>query len=120
MWEKLFLQYGIEFLNDTDSGDPLFEMDSLESVLKKESKENDTTRVFALGAYSYGYYGGSFDIRADYFLIDNAGNYASLEERNLLRYIADEIDEPYFLNWLFENGYISDEEYKRLQWDLSY
>lgn len=32
MWEKLFLQYGIEFLNDTDSGDPLFEMDSLESV----------------------------------------------------------------------------------------
>ena len=85
-----------------------------------ESKENDTTRVFALGAYSYGYYGGSFDFRADYFLIDNAGNYASLEERNLLRYIADEIDEPYFLNWLFENGYISDEEYKRLQWDLSY
>lgn len=120
MWEELFLKYGLEFLNDNDSGDPIFDMDLLENLLRNEIKEHGAERVFALGNYSYGYFGGGFDYRDAYFLIDSAGNYASLGEGELLKYIAEQVDERYFLDWLFDHEYLSDKEYKRLQFDLSY
>lgn len=120
MWNELFLKYGLDFLDDTDSGYPVFNMDDLESSLRKEVKDYGVERVFALGNYSYGYFGGSFDYRVPYFLIDGAGNYASLGDGELLKYIIEQVDERYFLDWLFDHEYLSDEDYKRLQWDLSY
>lgn len=120
LWNDLFLKYGQDFLDDTDSGDPIYGMDSLESLLEDEVKKHGIERVFALGAYSYGYFGGAFDYGCAFFLIDAAGNYASLGEGNLVKYFVEQIDERYFLDWLFDNGYLSDDDYKRLQWDLSY
>lgn len=120
LWEDLFLEHGKDFLDATDSGYPVFDMDDLENLLKKDAKEYGVTRVFALGDYSYGYFGGAFDYRCAFFLIDAAGNYASLGEGDLLKYFIEQIDERYFLDWLFDNGILSDKDYKRLQWDLSY
>lgn len=120
MWNELFLKYGLDFLDDTDSGYPFFNMDELEGLLRKQVKDYGAERVFALGNYSYGYFGGGFNYSAAFFLIDSAGNYASLEEGQLLNYIIEQVDERYFLDWLFDHEYLSDEDYKRLQWDLSY
>lgn len=118
LWEELYNTYGFDFLAETNTGDPIYEMADLETVLDGECKKNGTTRVFALGEYSYGYYGGSFDYRQPYFLIDNAGNFASMGDGDILNYLRSEIDEHYFLDWLLENNYVSPTEYKRLQDDI--
>lgn len=118
LWEDLFLGYGQEFLDSTNTGDPLYSMDSLESVLAQEVKKYGAVRVFALGNYSYGYFGGDFDFRSDYFLIDTAGNYASLGEGHLLEYLIEQIDEREFLDWLYDNKYITADSYLDLSNDI--
>ncbi len=114
--EDLYLEYGEEFLlEEQNEFEIVYKMEVLESSLNSMS----TMDVFARGAYSYGFFGGSFDFRAPYFVIDAAGNYASLDEHQLVRYYERIIEDRYFIDWLYEMGIIDDREYKQLQYEIS-
>lgn len=114
--EDLYLEYGNEFLHEEkDETAIVNEMAYLEQFLRL----NPIMDVFSAGAYSYGFFGGSFDFRAPYFVTDAAGNYASLDEHQLVRYYERVIEDRYFIDWLYENGIIDDREYKQLQYEIS-
>lgn len=112
----LYLEYGHQFLyEEQDETATVKEMAELEQYLV----QTPIIDVFSAGAYSYGFFGGSFDFRAPYFVIDAAGNYASLDEHQLVRYYKRVIDDRYFIDWLYEMGIIDDREYKQLQYEIS-
>ena len=114
--KDLYLEYGDEFLQEEQNeSEIVHEMEDLESFLNS----NSTMDVFAIGANSYGFFGGSFDFRAPYFVIDAAENYASLDEHQLVRYYERVIEDRYFIDWLYEMGIIDDREYKQLQYEIS-
>lgn len=48
----------------------------------------------------------SFNPNRTYFAFNGAGNLVSIDERDLIYYLYDEIDEDYFYSWCQEMGYI--------------
>lgn len=114
--QDLYLGYGDVFLlEEQNEHEIVHEMADLESCLNSTSIMD----IFVKGAYSYGFFGGSFDFRAPYFVIDAAENYASLDEHQLVRYYESVIEDRYFIDWLYEMGIIDDREYKQLQYEIS-
>lgn len=114
LWRNLYLQYGNTFLNDFQEEDILQSMENLSSSLLGK----DVVSIFSAGCFSYGYYGGSFNFGAAYFVEDAAGNYASIEEHQALRYFEDVIDGHDFLDWLYDSGYITQDSYLDLSNDI--
>ena len=112
--KELYLMYGNQFLSESDLHDDiLISMEKLGSSLIGVPY----ITAFAKGWASYGYFGGSFNFSASNFIIDEAGNYASIEEHQVIRYFNDVIDDRDFLDWLFENNYIAESDYYYLQED---
>lgn len=114
--EDLYLEYGDEFLiAEQDETAIVYEMSYLEEFLSLMPIMD----VFLAGAFSNGFFGGGFNLRAPYFVVDGSGNCASLDENQLLKYYGTVIDDRYFIKWLYKMGIIDDREYKQLQYEIS-
>lgn len=112
--EDLYLEYGDEFLEEQNPDEVPQEMKDLVNFLG-----DNALGAFALGMFAYAFFGGSFNTRASYFVVDAAGNVASIEDHQLLKYYNRVIDDRYFIDWLYESEIIDDSEYKMLQYAIS-
>ena len=114
LFEDLLLEYGNVFLIEEQGGDEIISMDRFGRYLLTKT----TAQAFSLGAFSYGYFGGSFDFSAAYFIEDGAGNVASIEQHQVLRYFDSVISHRDFIDWLYENNYIAEWQFYDLQDDV--
>ena len=113
-WKDLYLTYGNTFLLNEIGDGYLISMDHLGvNLLSKPAID-----IFRIGNFSYAYFGGAFDYSAMYYIVDSAGNYASVEEYQAERYFRENINDSEFLDWLFEGEYIAEDEYFYLQDDI--
>lgn len=115
LWNDLYLTYGNTFLYENGlEDDVLNSMDNLANSLLGK----DVVRIFAAGNFSYGYFGGEFNYSAEYFIIDDGGNYASVSDVQALKYFERVIDVRDFLDWLYDSGYITEDSYLDLSNDI--
>ena len=108
--EDLIDEYGNEYLMETNPDVALFSMYELNEMLPQNPED-----AFSLGLYAYGWwnhekYKREFNTGDDYFTYDGYAHLVSVSEYDRQRYLQSEIDEPYFIEWCKEQGYIDEDE----------
>lgn len=113
-YQELLEQYGIEYLGEKDS-------DKMPLSMEYDFDEYLSTPYEAVRAAFYGFDWNpfiemnrsgdnrgreSFNPNRDYFAFNGYGNIVSIDARDLVYYLYDEIDEDYFYSWCQEMGYI--------------
>lgn len=95
----LYGLYGYEYCADNCPDDCLYDMSEFDELMSGMTPSDLARCIFF----------GNFNPNHDYFYFNG---YANLEswEWSVAEYYKDNIDEPYFLNYLEEHGYLDEYE----------
>lgn len=103
-FDKMIEDYGMEYLQETDSDNEPIDMDSFNDYL--DNPWEAVRSAFYGGRY--GFDRDSFNPTDDYFRFNGYGNVESIPY--LDDYLKDMIDEESFYDWCVEQGYFESDE----------
>lgn len=105
-FEDMLEEYGFKFLGNTDTDSVPLEMGMIDKIGFKPLDAIE--RAFHGGRF--GFKKDSFNPNDDWFAFNEYGNFVSINDRDLLEYLEEKIDESDFFEWCLRQGYAEIEE----------